>query len=367
MPNARSIIPDPLPYCDAVHAPGLLTDYGWDADWALRANAAITGEPALASGDPADGDEVCVGSVGFRGHTVGRVTRQDRGWVSVITDDGPVRVLSNEAVAGDWVFCDADQVTHLLARKSALVRHSERRVDDNQVLAANMDYVSIVVGLDKAVNARRLERFLVMAWESDAEPLVVLNKADVVDDIDQVVDQVLKLSPDVDVIPVSAERGSGLEGLRQRLDGSHKTMALVGESGVGKSTICNSLLGSEIQSTQSVRIGDSKGRHTTTTRELLLLPFGGVLLDTPGVRSVGLWGASVGVERAFSDLFGLSEDCKFRDCSHDGAPECAVAAAVAAGDIAAERVDAWGRIVSEMDAAAQRFGAWDQRPQRRPR
>lgn len=356
MPNAQSIFRESLPYCEVVFGSASLVTYGWNSHWAAAVDHIA---PRLAEPDTA--------KVAHVQRMVGRVTRQDRGWVSVITSDGQVRVLSTEAVAGDWVLCDADQVTDVLPRMSQLIRHSQRRLDDSQILAANMDEVAIVLGMDKDVNARRLERFLVMAWESDAEPLVVLNKIDVVEEPHRLLDWVRTLAPKVDVIAVSAEYGLGLDELAHRLHGSHRTMALVGESGVGKSTICNALLGSEVQSTQTVRTGDAKGRHTTTTRELLVLPSGGILMDTPGVRSVGLWGASVGVERAFSDLFALSEHCKFRDCSHDGAPGCAVAAAVDDGRIAAERVDGWGRIVSEMDDAAQRFGAWDQRPHRRPR
>jgi ribosome biogenesis GTPase len=229
----------------------------------------------------------------------------------------------------------------------------EGRARDAQVIAANVDTVFVVQSLTNGPNLRRLERELVLVYESRALPVVVLTKADQVETADEAVAMVEDAGPVVDVVVTSAVTGLGIDALRAyTID--NRTIALIGASGVGKSTLVNALVGGDVQATGDVRAVDQRGRHTTTARELIILPEGGVLVDTPGLRAVSLWDADEGLSRVFGDIEELALQCRFTDCAHVTEPGCAVRAAVERGDIDAERVRHYQRLDRELDDAARR-------------
>jgi ribosome biogenesis GTPase len=242
----------------------------------------------------------------------------------------------------------------VLPRRSAFVRGDpmEGASVDAQVVAANVDTVFIVQSLTNGPNLRRLERELVLAFDSGATPVVVLTKADQLDAADAraAVRSVERTTPGVETVITSSVTGEGVDGLRAYAAGN-RTVALIGASGVGKSTLVNRLVGDDVQATGAVRATDQRGRHITTARELVLLPGGGVLVDTPGLRAVTLWDADEGMSRAFADIEELTSQCRFRDCAHDREPGCAVKAAVARGDIDAARLDHYRHLNDELDAA----------------
>jgi ribosome biogenesis GTPase / thiamine phosphate phosphatase len=298
-----------------------------------------------------------------------RVTRTDRGACDLLAASGPVRAtwgadvlaaVAHDPLAvpstGDWVRAQPwpdgrVTVEAVLPRRTAVVRAQASGTSSGQVLAANVDVVAVVEGLYPDPDLGRLERFLALAWESGAQPRVVLTKSDLESDGEglaaDVAAQVAAGCP-VDV-PV-AHLGTGLDGLRGVLaDGA--TVALVGASGVGKSTLLNALLGREVMATRTLG-AVHKGRHTTVTRELHLAPGGGSVVDTPGLRSVGLQGGE-GLADVFTDVEDLAADCRFADCSHRQEPGCAVLAAVEAGDLPERRLESWRKL--------QREAAWQAR------
>lgn len=277
-----------------------------------------------------------------------RVTTVHRGESDVVTRGGLRRVTSPPGVGtGDWVAVVGDQLVTVLPRRSELTRQRSDDADQRQVIAANIDVVLVTVPLDRDVNLNRLERELVVGWESGAEPAVVLTKADLHPDPGEAVETIRRRDPRVEVVVTSAATGEGVERITALLR-PHRTAVLLGSSGAGKSTIVNRLLGAEVQQTAEVRSGDAKGRHTTTTRDLLLLPSGGVLIDTPGIRGLLLWSAGEGLSAAFADIEELAEGCRFRDCDHGPEPGCAVRAAVAAGDLPAERLASYQKLKREV-------------------
>jgi len=232
-----------------------------------------------------------------------------------------------------------------------------------QVLAANVDTVFLVMGLDADFNPRRLERALVLAWESGAEPVVLLNKADLEPEAEARRAEVERLAAAVPVLVTAAKQGRGLEALeRWLLPG--RTVALLGSSGVGKSTIVNRLLGREKQKTQEVREADRRGRHTTSHRELVPLPGGALLVDTPGLREVQLWSEGPGLQAAFLDLQEIAAGCRFSDCGHDSEPGCAVRAAVAEGRLEAARLDSFLKLQAELRALEVREDPLKRREER---
>jgi len=255
---------------------------------------------------------------------------------------------------GDWVAVRLRDesprplILAVLPRRTAFVRRAAGDRAVAQVLAANIDTVFLVVGLDADFNLRRLERTLVLAWESGAEPVVVLNKADLPSaDLDVRRAEVAGIAPGVPVVVLAARRGEGLDALAPWLAAA-RTVALLGSSGVGKSTIVNRLLGREKQKTQEVRAADQRGRHTTTHRELVALPGGALLVDTPGLREIQLWSDGAGLDAAFEDVLSLGGACRFRDCAHRGEPGCALRAAVADGRLDSARLESYLKLQAEL-------------------
>jgi len=299
----------------------------------------------------------------------GRITVQRREANLVATDAGelPARLsgrLRHEAreaghpAAGDWVAVSpnaggAGATIHaVLPRRTAFVRRAADSVRTLQVIAANVDIVLVVTSMNADLNPRRLERFLAAAWQSGARPVVVLTKADLCADPAAQAAGVAALAAGCPVVTVSARQGHGMDGLLAQIRPG-ETAVLIGSSGVGKSTLVNALLGEERMATGEVRAGDDKGRHTTSHRQLVLLPGGGLLLDTPGIREVGLVDADAGIGAVFDDIARLAEGCRFRDCRHGAEPGCAVRAALEAGLLAPGR---WAHFqkLSGDEAAADR-------------
>lgn len=283
----------------------------------------------------------------------GRVVRQDRGWVQVARADGvhSARTRADRVgtpVVGDWVVVVDDEVAAVFERRGVL-RRADPVGEGEQVLAANLDRVLVVAGLDRPVKAGRVQRAAAQAWDAGAEPTVVLTKADLVEDAEARRTQVATEHPGTDVVAVSAVTGEGVTELARALGGD--TVVLLGESGAGKSSLLNALAGEEVALTGDVRAFDAKGRHTTTRRELHLLPGGGIVVDTPGIRGIGLWVDPEAIDAAFSDIDDLSARCRFSDCTHDHEPGCAVLAAVAAGELAADRLAAFGELHAEAEWA----------------
>jgi ribosome biogenesis GTPase len=308
----------------------------------------------------------------------GRVIRIDRGWSTVLGGDGSemrVRNIDVEVAVGDEIVVDPriEKVEEVLPRQSALVRRAsfEGARGVPHVVASNIDVVFLVHSATAPPNERRLERELILAFDSGALPVIVLTKADIAEEsvVGSLEHTLREIALDVPIHVVSGISGVGLDVLRQYASGGH-TIALLGASGVGKSTLVNALVGAAVQRTGEVREGDQRGRHTTVAAELVALPNGGWLLDTPGLRAVNLWTSGHGIERAFRDVFDLADACRFRDCKHLDEPECAVNDAIAHGTLRAQRLTSMRRLVAEEHALEEeqreRDKAYDKRGARRP-
>ncbi len=281
-----------------------------------------------------------------------RVGRVDRGLLTVLAADGERRVHPSPALyedtgpaVGDWVALRGELAVALLPRRTAFVRTAAGRTSAAQVVAADLDTVLVVDALGGPARLRRIERYLTVAWSSGAAPVVVLTKADLCDDVAAAVAEVAGAVPGVDVLAVSAVTGEGVDRLRELL-GPGRTGALVGPSGVGKSSLVNALLGSTQVATGEVREADGRGRHTTTARELHRLPGGGLLVDTPGMRELAL-PDDEGIDTAYADVAELAPACRFRDCEHRTEPGCAVQAAIADGRLDAGRLLGWRKLQAE--------------------
>ena len=301
----------------------------------------------------------------------GRVLRVDRGVCTVLTPQGADRaslgggVMAQAAAdavnlpcAGDWVVVRdwpdrRTTIEAVLPRRTTIMRRTADKDSTAQVLAANMDTAAVIEPLDSGPDLGRIERLLALAWDSGAEPLVVLTKADVTAYPEAVREQVLQIAPGVQVIAVSSDTGLGLDELRPHV-AEGRTLALLGRSGAGKSTLVNALAGATVMVTQGVRRVDGKGRHTTTYRALVPIPGGGAILDTPGLRGVGLLDGSAGLVAAFADVDALALRCKFADCSHNTEPGCAVQAALDDGELTGRRWASWLRLQRELAHESKR-------------
>lgn len=281
------------------------------------------------------------------GHIPGRVVAQHRDGYQVVTDDGELRAkasgrLFHEAgnvdhpAVGDWVALAFDVAEHaatihaVLPRRTAFVRRAADSVQTLQVIAANVDVAFVVTSLNADLNPRRIERYLAAAWQSGARPVVVLTKSDLADDAQGQAESIAALAPGCPVLMVSARQGHGLDALSAQM-APGETGVLIGSSGVGKSTLVNAFLGEDRMATHAIREADGQGRHTTSHRSLVLLPGGSLILDTPGIREVGLIDAEEGLSVVFDDIERLIETCKFNDCRHAGEPGCAVGGALNSG------------------------------------
>ena len=295
-----------------------------------------------------------------------RVAGVHRGRYELWADDGPLpgrlagalrRSLADEALpgAGDWVVADAPArpgdpalIRGVLDRRSVFTRGAAGREARPQVVAANVDRVFIVVGLDAGPNPRALDRYLARIWAGGAEPVILLNKADLAADPEGTAAEIALRCPGVEVLAVSALQGEGLDPIRAAIPPG-RTAALVGASGGGKSTLANALLGEARLATGEVIAGGARGRHTTTRRELLLLPGGGLLLDAPGMRELEMVD-DAGLDTVFDDVATLAAGCRFRDCAHLTEPGCAVLAAVADGRLDPDRLDSYRKLEREARA-----------------
>lgn len=307
-------------------------------------------------------------------HYPARVCRVDRGGVDLAGSSGAIRATLGGALlrrsaqerattpaVGDWAvvrdWTDGRvTVEALLPRRTAIVRDAADRTSHGQAIAANVDVVVIVETLEPEPDPGRIERLLVLTRVSGAVPLIVLTKADLVPEPGFMRDEVAAVAPGVEVVVANAHTGAGVDDVERRMSPG-RTLAFLGASGAGKSTLINVLAGTELMATAPIRERDGRGRHTTTHRELIVLPGRGVILDTPGLRSVGLVADAEAVSRAYPDIDALAAGCRFRDCAHEAEPGCAVLAAVADGDLDEDRLRRWRKLAREAGRHARRSAA----------
>ncbi|MGP4079826.1 ribosome small subunit-dependent GTPase A [Pseudalkalibacillus sp. R45] len=300
-----------------------------------------------------------------KGYEPGRVALEHKGMYTLLTEHGEIRgsisgKMNFEATqredypaVGDWVMCQirpndrAATIHSILPRTSKFSRKIAGLTTEEQIIATNIDTVFLVNALNKDFNVRRIERYLLMAWESGANPVIVLSKADLCENVQERVNEVETVAFGLSVHIISSETGDGIDEITPYLT-EGKTVALLGSSGAGKSTLVNRLYGEEIQKVKEIREGDDKGMHTTTHRELFLMPQGGLLIDTPGMRELQLWNTNDGLSESFRDVEALAETCKFRDCQHENEPGCAVKTAIDSGELPEERYASYKKLQREL-------------------
>lgn len=300
----------------------------------------------------------------YDGLFIARVSEQHRELYKVISECGELDASVSGKLAynaegqtafpavGDWVMIDRMDgsngnaiIHHILRRKSVLARQAAGTENSGQVIAANIDTIFICMSLNADFNIRRIERYLTIAWDSMATPVIILTKSDLCDDLPQKLDAIASVSMGVDVIHCSSETGNGYEAINAYI-GSGKTIAFVGSSGVGKSTLINRLMGEDVLATSAIREDDAKGRHTTTHRQLLLLPGGGIVIDTPGMRELQIYAGNL--SKAFEDVAEIAARCKFGDCSHGTEPGCAIREAIEAGTLPEKRFESYQKLQREL-------------------
>ncbi|HZD58899.1 MAG TPA: ribosome small subunit-dependent GTPase A [Anaerolineae bacterium] len=306
-----------------------------------------------------------------RGYSAGRISEEHKHLYHVLTECGELlakvsgklrhdsETRSEYPAVGDWVVISARPaegtatIHAVLPRLSTFTRKIAGKTTEEQIIAANINTIFLVNGLDNDFNLRRIERYLTLGWESGANPVIVLNKADICDDIAQKVALVETVALGVPVHVVSAVTGQGLEELSTYLSNG-TTVAFLGSSGTGKSTLINALLGQAVQDVSAVRQGDDRGRHTTTFRKMIILPQGGIVIDTPGLRELQLWGSDEGLSGAFSDIELLAEHCHFADCRHENEPGCAVRRALEEGSLDVKRCESYLKLQGELEYLADK-------------
>jgi len=293
-----------------------------------------------------------------------RVSQEHRNLYRILCDQGEVLAeisgkyryqaidKADFPTVGDWVaveFAGDDKaiIHNLILRRNKFSRKVPGTNTIEQVLVANIDKLFIVCGLDGDFNPRRIERYLTIAWDNEMKPVVVLNKTDLCQDPESSIAEAEAVAFGIPVIPVSAKIGDGIDLLREHI-GQNETISLLGSSGVGKSSIINALLGKEQLKIGDVREFDKKGKHTTTHREMILLPEGGIIIDTPGMRELQLWGDEDGLEQTFEDIEELATSCRFNDCGHNGEPGCAIENAIADGSLDPKRFRSYQKLQKEL-------------------
>lgn len=303
----------------------------------------------------------------YKGYTLARVVSQEKGLYRIVSEAGEKKagvsgrfmynaaVVSEYPAVGDFVMADINEggnavIHHVLERSSCFIRKAAGSSRKEQVVAANIDTLFLCMALNNDFNVRRMERYLSIAWDSGANPVIVLTKSDLCGDIDQRVSEIEGVAFGVDILVTTAMEDDGYQKIMPYIR-EGRTVAFIGSSGVGKSTLINRLIGEERLLTNGLR-DDDKGRHTTTHRELILIPDGGMVIDTPGMRELGMWDSSEGVERTFSDVEALTGKCRFRDCTHGREPGCAVRAALESGELSYDRWDAYQHLMAENAYAA---------------
>ena len=311
--------------------------------------------------------------------TKGRLARVSRGFSLVFTGGDAVLAASARTRAdvgqapatGDFVLLrddpeDGPSIAAIAERRSALQRRAAGRVPEPQIMAANAETVFVMHGLDRPLNLRRIERQLVVAWDSGAQPVVLLTKADTTSDAEETVAQVSEVAPGVDVLAASMVTGLNLDRVADFFAG-RKTIALLGLSGIGKSTLVNALSDGLVQRTGEVRATDHRGRHTTVTRDLIPLPTGGFILDAPGLREIGLWQAYEGMAKTFPEVEAAATACRFADCSHDEEPDCGVRSGLADRSIEPRRLDHWRELHAELALQEEQLEEFARRSESRDR